>query len=89
MFQVLVVSGGGTISKSWVGLTKNEYKSNNTFRQGVKKQIFYSQTDLRMIICKRPAPQDDHLLEAGPLWMTFFKRPVPTDDHLQEAGQFR
>ena len=40
-----------------------------------------------MIICKSPAPPDDHLQEAGPsgssfsrgqpLWMTICKRPVP------------
>ena len=51
---------------------------------------------LRMIICKRPAPLDDHLQEAGPsgssfargrpFRMTICKRPVPLDHHLQEAG---
>ena len=51
---------------------------------------------LRMIICKRPVPPDDHLQEASPsvssfargrpLRMTICKRPVPLDHHLQEAG---
>ena len=51
---------------------------------------------LRTIICKRPAPPDHHLQEAGPsgssfarglpLRMTICKRPVPPDDHLQEAS---
>ena len=51
--------------------------------------------DWQMIICKRPAPQVDHLQEAGhsewsfardwPLRMIIYKRPSPLDDHLQEA----
>ena len=51
---------------------------------------------LRMIICKRPVPPDDHLQEASPsvssfargrpLRMTICKRSVPSDHHLQEAG---
>ena len=51
---------------------------------------------LRMIICKRPVPPDDHLQEASPsvssfargrpLRMTICTRPVPSDHHLQEAG---
>ena len=51
---------------------------------------------LRMIICKRPVPPDDHLQEASPsvssfargrpLRMTIYKRPVSPDHHLQEAG---
>ena len=51
---------------------------------------------LRMIICKRPVPPDDHLQEASPsvssfargqpLRMTICKRPVPPDHYLQVAG---
>ena len=51
---------------------------------------------LRMIICKRPVPQDHHLQEAGPsgwpfargrsLRIIICKRPVPLDHRLQEAG---
>ena len=51
---------------------------------------------LRIIICKRLAPLDDHLQEAGPsgssfargrpFRMSICKRPVPLDHHLQEAG---
>ena len=54
---------------------------------------------LRMIICKRPAPPDHHLQEAGPsgwpsargrsLWIIICKRPTTPDDHLQEAGPSR
>ena len=54
---------------------------------------------LRMIICKRPAPPDDHLQEVGPfgssfargrpLRMIICKRPVPLDHHLQEADHSR
>ena len=54
---------------------------------------------LRMIICKRPVPPDDHLQEVGPfgssfargrpLWMIICKRPVPLDHHLQEADHSR
>ena len=50
----------------------------------------------QMIICKRPAPPDDHLKEAGHSGWSFAKgrsfrmiickRLVPPDDHLQEAG---
>ena len=53
---------------------------------------------LRMIICKRPVPPDDHLQEASPsvssfargrpLRMIICKRPVPLDHHLQEASPF-
>ena len=42
-----------------------------------------------MINRKRPGPPDDHLQEAGPLWMIICKRPVPPYDHLQEAGACR
>ena len=48
-----------------------------------------------MIIFKRPAPQDDHMQEAGPsggsfargqpLWMIICKRSGPLDDDLQKA----
>ena len=50
----------------------------------------------RMMICKRLAPPDDHLQEAGhSKWsfarswffsMIICKRPAPRDDYLQEAG---
>ena len=53
---------------------------------------------LRMIICKRLSPPNDHLQEAGlsgssfargrPLRMTICKRPVPPDNHLQGPGHY-
>ena len=52
-----------------------------------------------MIICKRRAPLDDHLQEAGPSGFAFARggplrimicrRPVPLDNDLQEAGPHR
>ena len=51
---------------------------------------------IRMIICKRLVPPDNHLQEGGPsrwsfargrsLWMIICRRSIPPDDHLQEAG---
>ena len=40
----------------------------------------------QMIICKRPAPPDDHLQEAGPFGCFISERQVSLDDYLQEAG---
>ena len=37
-----------------------------------------------MIICKRPAPPDDHLQEACPPWMIIFKSLAPPDDQQQQ-----
>ena len=36
---------------------------------------------------KRPAPPDDHLQEAGPLWMIICKRPAPPDEEQQQQQQ--
>ena len=54
---------------------------------------------LRMTICKRPVPPDDHLQEAGPFEWSFARvRPLPMiiwmrsahpDDNLQKAGPSR
>ena len=44
---------------------------------------------LRMTICKRLVPLDDHFQESGPSgWSLARGRPTP-DDHLQEAGPLR
>ena len=72
-------------------------KKKSIFMQPLESQItFLTVAALRMIICKRPVPPDDHLYEASasvssfargrPLWMTICKRSVPSDHHLQEAG---
>ena len=54
---------------------------------------------IRMMICKRPVDQDDHLQKADPSRWTFArcrsirmiicKKPVNQDDHLQGAGWSR
>ena len=67
-------------------------------KAGTSGWSFANGQPLRMIICKRPVPSDDHLQEAcpfgwsfargRPLQMIICKRPAPPDDHLQEAGPF-